>query len=59
LAAQHSGTAGLAARYAAALLELADEAKQPDSVAGDLKTVTSMNVDSAHLWSRVLWPCLP
>jgi hypothetical protein len=30
LAAQHSGTAGLAARYAAALFELADEAKQLD-----------------------------
>lgn len=58
LAAQHSGTAGLAARYAAALFELADEAKQLDSVAADLKTVKAMIDGSADLRRLVRSPVL-
>jgi F-type H+-transporting ATPase subunit delta len=58
LAAQHSGTAGLAARYAAALFELADEAKQLDSVAADLKTVKAMIEESADLRRLVRSPVL-
>jgi len=58
LAAQHSGTAGLAARYAAALLELADEAKQLDSVAADLKTVRAMIDGSADLRRLLRSPVL-
>jgi F-type H+-transporting ATPase subunit delta len=58
LAAQHSGTAGLAARYAAALFELADEAKQLDSVAADLKTVKAMVDGSADLRRLVRSPVL-
>ena len=58
MAAQHSGTAGLAARYAAALLELADEAKQLDSVAADLKTVRAMIDGSADLRRLLRSPVL-
>ena len=58
MAAQHSGTAGLAARYAAALLELADEAKQLDSVAADLKTVRGMIDGSADLRRLLRSPVL-
>jgi F-type H+-transporting ATPase subunit delta len=58
LAAQHSGTAGLAARYAAALFELADEAKQLDSVAADLKTVKAMIEGSGDLRRLVRSPVL-
>jgi F-type H+-transporting ATPase subunit delta len=58
LAAQHSGTAGLAARYAAALFERADEAKQLDSVAADLKTVKAMIEESADLRRLVRSPVL-
>jgi F-type H+-transporting ATPase subunit delta len=42
LAAHETGTAGLAARYAAALFDLADESKQLDAVAGDLRQLTAM-----------------
>jgi F-type H+-transporting ATPase subunit delta len=58
LAAQHTGTAGLAARYAAALFELADEAKQLDSVAADLKTVKAMIEGSTDLRRMVRSPVL-
>jgi F-type H+-transporting ATPase subunit delta len=58
LAAQDTGTAGLAARYAAALFELADEAKQLDSVAADLRTVKAMIEQSSDLRRLVRSPAL-
>jgi F-type H+-transporting ATPase subunit delta len=58
LAAQDTGTAGLAARYAAALFELADEAKQLDSVAADLRTVKAMIEQSGDLRRLVRSPAL-
>jgi F-type H+-transporting ATPase subunit delta len=58
LAAQDTGTAGLAARYAAALFDLADEAKQLDAVAGDLRTVKALIEESADLRRLVRSPVL-
>jgi F-type H+-transporting ATPase subunit delta len=58
LAAQDTGTAGLAARYAAALFDLADEAKQLDAVAGDLRAVKAMVNESADLRRLVRSPVL-
>jgi F-type H+-transporting ATPase subunit delta len=58
LAAQDTGTAGLAARYAAALFELADEAKQLDAVAADLRSVKAMVNESADLRRLVRSPVL-
>jgi F-type H+-transporting ATPase subunit delta len=58
LAAQESGTAGLAARYAAALFDLADEAKQLDSVAGDLRAIRGLIAESADLRRLVRSPVL-
>ena len=58
MAAQDTGTAGLAARYAAALFELADEAKQLDSVAADLRTVKAMIEQSGDLRRLVRSPAL-
>jgi F-type H+-transporting ATPase subunit delta len=58
LAAQDTGTAGLAARYAAALFELADEAKQLDAVAGDLRTVKALIAESPELRRLVRSPVL-
>ena len=58
LAAQETGTAGLAARYAAALFELADEAKQLDSVAADLRTIRALIAESADLRRLVRSPVL-
>jgi len=58
LAAQDTGTAGLAARYAAALFELADEAKQLDSVATDLRAVKAMIEGSGELRRLVRSPVL-
>ena len=53
MAAQDTGTAGLAARYAAALFDLAEEAKQLDAVAGDLRQLKAMISASPDL-SRLL-----
>jgi F-type H+-transporting ATPase subunit delta len=58
LAAQHTGTAGLAARYAAALFELADEAKQLDAVAADLRAIRALIAESADLRRLVRSPVL-
>jgi F-type H+-transporting ATPase subunit delta len=58
LAAQETGTAGLAARYAAALFDLADEAKQLDSVAGDLRAIRGLIAESADLRRLVRSPVL-
>ena len=58
MAAQDTGTAGLAARYAAALFELADEAKQLDSVATDLRAVKAMIEGSGELRRLVRSPVL-
>ena len=58
MAAQHSGTAGLAARYAAALFDLADEAKQLDAVAADLRTLRALIAESDDLRRLVRSPVL-
>jgi F-type H+-transporting ATPase subunit delta len=58
LAAQDTGTAGLAARYAAALFDLADEAKQLDAVAADLRAIRAMIVESGDLRRLVRSPVL-
>jgi len=49
VAARGTGPGGLAARYAAALFELADEKKQLDAVAADLSTLKSMIAESEAL----------
>ena len=58
MAAQETGTAGLAARYAAALFELADEAKQLDSAAADLRAIRALIAESADLRRLVRSPVL-
>ena len=58
MAAQHSGTAGLAARYAAALFDLADEAKQLDAVAADLRTLRALIEESDDLRRLLRSPVL-
>ncbi len=58
LAAQETGTAGLAARYAAALFDLADEAKQLDSVAADLRAIRALIAESGDLRRLVRSPVL-
>jgi F-type H+-transporting ATPase subunit delta len=49
VAGRDSGSGALAARYAAALFELADEQKQVDQVAGDLTSLRAMIGGSADL----------
>jgi F-type H+-transporting ATPase subunit delta len=49
VASETTGLAGVARRYAAALYELADEAKDLDSVAGDLRALRSMIGESEDL----------
>ncbi|QQS10952.1 MAG: F0F1 ATP synthase subunit delta [Rhodospirillales bacterium] len=49
MANEASGPAGLAGRYASALLELADAQKQLDAVAGDLSALRRMMAESADL----------
>ena len=58
LAAQDTGTAGLAARYAAALFDLADETKQLDAVAADLRALRALSAESADLRRLVRSPVL-
>lgn len=58
MAAQDTGTAGLAARYAAALFELADEAKELDRIATDLRTIRALIAESADLRRLVRSPVL-
>jgi F-type H+-transporting ATPase subunit delta len=49
LAGDNTSLSDLAGRYAAALLDLADERKALDQVADDLKTLRSLIVESADL----------
>ncbi len=49
---------GLAERYAAALYELADEAKALDSVAGDLRALVAAKADSPALARLIKSPAL-
>lgn len=58
LAAQDTGSAGLAARYAAALFDLADESKQLDGVADDLRAIRALIAESADLRRLVRSPVL-
>src|SRR5260370_7394835 len=58
VAGEHTGTAGLGARYAAGLFELADEAKQLDAVAADLRAIRALIAESADLRRLVRSPVL-
>jgi F-type H+-transporting ATPase subunit delta len=58
LAAQDTGTAGLAARYAAALFDLAEEARALDSVADDLRQLRGMIASSPELLRLLRSPVL-
>ena len=56
MAARGSGPGGLAARYATALFELADDKHQLDEVATDLTALKAMIADSDDL-RRLLLKC--
>jgi F-type H+-transporting ATPase subunit delta len=56
VAAQGAGTGGLAARYAAALFELADAQKAIDRVAGDLTDLKAMIAASKELSAFIRSP---
>jgi F-type H+-transporting ATPase subunit delta len=56
VAAQGAGTGGLAARYAAALFELADAHKAIDRVAGDLTDLKAMIAGSNELSAFIRSP---
>jgi F-type H+-transporting ATPase subunit delta len=58
LASEATGVSGLAERYAAALFELADERRELDAVAGDLRAMRAMLHDSADLSRLVRSPVL-
>ncbi|MGQ0676606.1 MAG: F0F1 ATP synthase subunit delta [Rhodospirillales bacterium] len=58
MAAESMGMAGLAERYAAALYELADEAKTLDRVAQDLRALARLIQDSADLTRLIRSPVL-
>ena len=58
MAARGTSQGGLAARYAAALFDLADEQKQLDSVAGDLVALRGMMAESGDLRRLVGSPVL-
>ncbi len=58
MTAEASGRSSLAARYANALFELADEAKQLDGVAGDLATLRKALDESADLNRLINSPVL-
>jgi len=58
LAAQDTGTAGLAARYAAALFDLAEEARALDAVADDLRQLRAMIASSPDLLRLLRSPVL-
>ena len=58
MAARGTSQDGLAARYAAALFDLADEHKQLDAVAGDLVGLRAMMGDSADLRRLIGSPVL-
>ena len=58
LASEATGVSGLAERYAAALFELADERRDLDTVAADLRQLRAMLHDSADLSRLVRSPIL-
>ncbi|HEX3881716.1 MAG TPA: F0F1 ATP synthase subunit delta [Stellaceae bacterium] len=58
MASKATGVSGLAERYAAALFELADERRELDAVAGDLRAMRAMLHDSADLSRLVRSPVL-
>ena len=58
MAAEAKGVSGLADRYAAALFELADERKELDAVANDLRSLRAMLRDSADLRRLIRSPVL-
>ncbi len=58
VAARGTSQGGLAARYAAALFDLADEQKQLDAVAGDLVALRGMMAESGDLRRLIGSPVL-
>lgn len=58
MAARGTGPGGLAARYAAALFELADEKKQLDEIAKDLRELKAMLGESEDLCRLIRSPIL-
>lgn len=58
MAARGTSQGGLAARYAAALFDLADEQKQLDAVAGDLVVLRGMMAESGDLRRLIGSPVL-
>ena len=58
MTAEASGRSSLAARYASALFELADESKQLDAVAADLATLRRALDESADLGRMISSPVL-
>ena len=58
MAAETTGVASLAERYAAALFELADERHALDAVAGDLRELRTMLLESAELGRLLRSPVL-
>ena len=58
MAARGTGSGGLAARYAAALLSLADDRKEIDRVAGDLAELKAMIAGSDDLRALLRSPVL-
>lgn len=56
MAQDAAGPASLAGRYASALFALADESKQLDAVAGDLKTIRSLIDESDELRRLIASP---
>jgi F-type H+-transporting ATPase subunit delta len=58
LASESTGVSGLAERYAAALFELADDRRDLDAVAGDLRELRAMVAGSGDLERMVRSPVL-
>ena len=58
MASEATGVSGLAARYAAALFDLADERHALDAVAGDLRELRTMLHDSSDLVRLLRSPVL-
>lgn len=58
MAARGSGSGGLAARYAAALFALADEQRQVDQLASDLRALKAMIADSDDLRALLRSPLI-
>lgn len=58
MASESAGVSGLAERYAAALFDLADERKELDAVADDLKALRGLVAESADLRRMIRSPVL-